>query len=301
MGGRRASVLVALTVGFVVTAGGAAQAAPSTGSVDPVVLPAGEVVAPPIDCSTTVAHPRPAIVLPGADGTTSDTADQWSTVTSAVRESGTCTPVFQGGVVDGRRWAGNIPDEAAQLAEFVTSVKDATGADTVDLVAHSAGTVVSNYYLKVLGGAQNVTNAVFLAPEGRDCDGAGFLATYGIHNPPVTPVQALQALPFLSPLLGHASPELAVALQLAPGSEVHTTVFGDGSITQPGVSYSVLATANDAIATPAGTCSFITEPGVTNTLFEEAYPDVPAVDHSSLRSSPYTAAWIVEQLAAEGR
>ncbi|MFC9763518.1 esterase/lipase family protein [Rhodococcus jostii] len=301
MGGRRASVLVALTVGFVVTAGGAAQAVPSTGSVDPVVLPAGEVVAPPIDCSPTVAHPRPVIVLPGADGTTSDTADQWSTVTSAVRESGTCTLVFQGGVVDGRRWAGNIPDEAAQLAEFVTSVKDATGADTVDLVAHSAGTVVSNYYLKVLGGAQDVTHAVFLAPEGRDCDGAGFLATYGIHNPPITPVQALQALPFLSPLLGHASPELAVALQLAPGSEVHTTVFGDGPITRPGVSYSVLATANDEIATPAGTCSFITEPGVTNTLFEEAYPDALAVDHSSLRSSPYAADWILGQLATEGR
>ncbi|UZG55429.1 esterase/lipase family protein [Rhodococcus opacus] len=188
------------------TAGGAAQAAPSTGSVDPVVLPAGEVVTPPIDCSPTAAHPRPVIVLPGADGITSDTADQWSTVTSALRESGTCTLVFQGGVVDGRRWAGDIPDEAAQLAEFVTSVKDATGADTVDLVAHSAGTVVSNYYLKVLGGAQDVMHAVFLAPEGRDCDGAGFLTTYGIHNPPVTPLQALQALPFLSPLLGHASP-----------------------------------------------------------------------------------------------
>ncbi|UZG55428.1 hypothetical protein [Rhodococcus opacus] len=40
---------------------------------------------------------------------------------------------------------------------------------------------------------------------------------------------------------------------------------------------------------------------MTNTLFEEAYSGAPAVDHSSLRSSPYAAAWILEQFAAEAR
>ena len=84
------------------------------------------------------------------------------------------------------------------------SVQTVTGADVVDLVAHSAGTVVSNYYLKVLGGAQDVEHAVFLAPEGRACDGAGFLAAYGIDNPPVTPVQVLKALPFLRTTLMQA-------------------------------------------------------------------------------------------------
>ncbi|MGW0042229.1 esterase/lipase family protein [Rhodococcus sp. NPDC003348] len=295
MGGR-AGVLGALIIGLAVTTGAAAQAAPATGSVDPVVPPPGEAVPPPIDCRPTAEHPRPVIVLPGADGGTSETADQWATMTSALRGSGACTLLFQGGVVDGRRWAGNIPDEAAQLAEFIASVQAATGADAVDLVAHSAGTVVSNYYLKVLGGARNVAHAVFLAPEGRDCDGAGFVAAYGIDDPPVTPVQVVRALPFLPPLLGHVSPDLAVALQLAPGSEVYTKVFVDGPLTQPGVDYSVMATERDEIATPAPTCSFITEPGVTNTLFEQVYPEAPAVDHSSLRSSPQTAEWVLEQL-----
>ncbi|WP_181762768.1 esterase/lipase family protein [Rhodococcus spelaei] len=297
MGGRRVGVLAVLAIGLAVSTGAAAQAAPSTGSVDPVVVPAGDVVAPRIDCRPTDSHPRPVIVLPGGDGTTSQTADQWATVTSALRESGACTLVFQGGVVDGKRWAGNVRDSATQLAAFVTAVEDATGAATVDLVAHSAGTVVSNYYLKVLGGAPNVTHAVFLAPEGRGFDGAGFLAAYGIRNLPVTPVQVLQAMPFLPPLLGHLSPDLASALQFAPGSQAYQDVFGTGPVTQPGVSYSVLATAHDELATPAPACSFIAEPGVTNTLYEDAFPDAPAVDHSSLRSSPQTAGWILDRLA----
>ncbi|MGW6695038.1 esterase/lipase family protein [Rhodococcus sp. NPDC054953] len=297
MGGVRVLASALLAIGVAVGTGATAQAAPASGSLDPVALPAGEAVVPPIDCTSTAARPRPVIVLPGADGTTAQTADQWATVTSALRDAGACTLVFQGGVVDGTRWAGNIPDAAAQLASFVAAVREHTGADTVDLVAHSAGSVVSNYYLKVLGGAPAVTHAVFLAPEGRSCDGAGFLAAYGIRNPAVTPVQVLRALPFLPPLLGHLSPDLAVALQLAPGSRVHREVFESGPVTQAGVSYSILATARDEIATPAPSCSFIDEPGVTNTLFEDAFPGAPAVDHSALRSSPQAAGWVVGRLA----
>ncbi|MFD1812302.1 esterase/lipase family protein [Rhodococcus gannanensis] len=291
---RRTGVVTALVIGAALVATPPALADPGTGSVDPVVLPAGDAVTPPIDCA---AGSRPVVVLPGADGTVADTAEQWATVTDVLRGSGLCPLVFQGGVVNGKRWAGNIPDEAGQLATFVRSVQDATGSSTVDIVAHSAGSVVSNYYLKVLHGSANVTRAVFLAPEGRDCDGAGFLAAYGIDNLPVTPVEVLQALPVLPPILGRLSPDLAVALQLAPGSEVHGAVFADGTpITQPGVTYAVLATANDGVATPAGGCSFIDEPGVTNVLFEDAYPNASAVDHSTLRSSPEAASWVVAQL-----
>ncbi|WP_405137413.1 hypothetical protein [Nocardia sp. NBC_01388] len=57
-----------------------------------------------------------------------------------------------------------------------------------------------------------------------------------------------------------------------------------------------METKNDQVATPAGTCSFITEPGVTNDFYEDLFPDSPAVDHSTLRSSPQTANWVVDQL-----
>ncbi|NLU85089.1 hypothetical protein [Rhodococcus sp. HNM0569] len=271
----------------------AASAAPGSGSVDAPALPAGEGIAPPVECAS---GSRPVVVLPGADGTVTETDAQWSTMVAALRDTGYCALVFQGGVVDGKRWAGAIPDEAAQVAEFVATVRASTGAETVDLVAHSAGTVVSNYYLKKLGGADTVGHAVFLAPEGRDCDGVGFLGEFGISDPPVTPVEVLRTAPFLPPLLGHLSPDLAVAMQLVPGSPVYEEIFGTGPVAQPGVAYSILATEEDELATPAPTCSFLDEPGVTNTLFEQAYPGSPAVDHSSLRSSPDAAEWVVEQL-----
>lgn len=236
------------------------------------------------------------IVLPGADGTIDQTAEQWATLTQIVRDAGSCVFLFQGGVVDGKRWAGDVPSAATQVQQFVARVQASTRAPKVDVVAHSMGSVVANYYLKLLHGAPNVAHAVFIASEAAGCDGAGSLAQYGITNPPITPVQVLRAAPFLSPILSGLSPDLAVSLQLAPGSRVYDSLIANGPITQPGVRYSVLATRADAIATPAGTCSFIAEPGVTNAFYEDVFPGRAPVDHSTIRSSPDTANWVVEQL-----
>jgi triacylglycerol lipase len=290
----RLGVLGLALAGVLAIAASPATAAPDTGSAAPAPAP-GAVVEPAIDCRPSSANPRPVLVLPGADGTTSETVSQWEVVVSALRQQGACTLVFQGGVVDGRRWAGEMAASAGQLAQFVEKVKDTTGAPQVDIVAHSAGSVVANYFVKVLGGAPDVHDMVLLAPEARGCDGAGFLAQYGIKDLPITPVQALEALPFLAPALATLIPGMASALQLTPVSDFYRTLM-DGPIAQPGVSYAVMATKNDQVATPPGTCSFITEPGVTNVFFEDAFPGSPAVDHSSLRSNPNTASWIVEQL-----
>ena len=67
---------------------------------------------------------------------------------------------------------------------------------------------MANYYLELLDGHADVGKAVFLAPEARGCDGAGFRAQYGLRDLPVTPVDVLEALPFLVPVLTALSPEL---------------------------------------------------------------------------------------------
>lgn len=291
----RAGVLAVAIGGALAIASGPATAAPDAGSSAPHV-PAGTAIAPPVDCRPSSARPYPVIVLPGADGTTADTETQWATIASTLRQQGACTLLFQGGIIDGRRWAGDMPTSARQLAQFVAEVKKATGAAKVDIVAHSAGSFVANYYLKVLGGGADVHNVALLAPEARGCDGAGLLTQYGVTDPPVTPVQVLQALPWLLPVMTAAMPDMASALQLSPVSEVYQAVMDDGPLTQPGVRYAVIATKNDAVATPAGPCSFITEPGVTNVFYEDVFPGGPAVDHSSLRSSPDAANWVVDQL-----
>ncbi|KAA0024637.1 esterase/lipase family protein [Antrihabitans cavernicola] len=281
-------VVTGMLAGLLVLAAAPAGAAP--------VAPAGTTIEPPIGCLPTAARPDPVVVLPGADGTTAQTAEQWAVMTQHLRGAGACVLVFQGGIIDGKRWAGDIPAAAVQVAQFVDRVEATTGARKVDIVAHSAGSIVANYYLKVLHGAPNVEHAVFIASEGGGCDGAGSLAALGIKNLPITPVQVLRTLPFMAPILAQLLPDLATTLQMAPGSAVYESVFVDGPVTQPGVRYAVLASKADTLATPAGTCSFITEPGVTNVFYEDLFPGRPPVDHSTIRSSPDTANWVVDQL-----
>ncbi|MEV0461726.1 hypothetical protein AB0I30_05795 [Nocardia tengchongensis] len=284
-------VAVALAAAALGTAAGA-QAQPDTGSAEQP-LPVGSTIEPPIDCAPTAAHPYPVVVLPGADGTPEQTAAQWDTMVGALRGAGYCTLLFQGGISNDRRWNGDMPGEAGQVADFVTKVRQTTGAAKVEIVAHSAGSIVSNYYLKVLGGAPAVSHAVFMTPEVRGCDGVGVV---GIPNPPITPVQLLHALPFLRSALAASSHEFAVAMQMTPDSPVYKAIF-DTAVTQPGVTYSVIATRRDQLATPAPACSVIDEPGVVNEVFEDLFPDAAPVDHSLIRSSDDTAGWVLRQLS----
>ncbi|MGW4120876.1 esterase/lipase family protein [Nocardia sp. NPDC004711] len=277
-------------------AAGPAVAAPDTGSGS-AVIPAGNTIEPPIDCTPDSAHPRPVVVLPGGDGTTADTAAQWNTMLTTLRGAGYCAFLFQGGIINGNRWTGDIPSAAQQVADFVAEVRQTTGADQVDIVAHSAGTIVSNYFLKVLGGASSVAHAVFLTPEIRGCDGSGFLGAYGIKNPPISPAQVASGLPFLGTVLAVIAPDKANLVQMMPSSPVYQAVF-NGQVAQPGVRYSVLSTRNDELATPATVCTNLTEPGVNMNFYEDLFPGAAPVGHSSLRSSPDTANWVAQQLQA---
>ncbi|KXO93911.1 hypothetical protein AXK61_05070 [Tsukamurella pseudospumae] len=260
----------------------------------PPVAKAGDAVVPPIDCRATPERPHPVVVLPGGDGTVDQTDAQWRTTTDALRGAGYCTLVFQVRGSDGNRWAADVPTAGRDLNAFVDLVLVRTGAQQVAIVAHSAGSVVANHFLKVEHGAPKVADAVFLAPETSHCDGRGFAESMGL---PTSPFPLFRAVPAVPALLARLMPSAAGPLQLAPGSPVFDAIF-DGVLAQPGVRYSVMATKRDVVATPAGTCSFIEEPGVTNVFYEDAFPAAPAVDHGSLRSSPQVAGWVIGRLAA---
>jgi triacylglycerol esterase/lipase EstA (alpha/beta hydrolase family) len=58
---------------------------------------------------------------------------------------------------------GDIADSAAVFAAFVAGVLDRTGADRVDIVAHSQGGLIGRYFIKNLGGADAVDSLVSLA------------------------------------------------------------------------------------------------------------------------------------------
>jgi triacylglycerol esterase/lipase EstA (alpha/beta hydrolase family) len=284
---RRSRMVLALSVVF----GTALVLAASPAAAAPVGLaPIGASVAPPIDCRGT-RRPEPVVVLPGGDGTIGQTMEQWRVITEALRRAGACVLVFQYGVVDGRRGAGDVPSSARAVAAFIERVKAETGARRVDIVAHSEGGFIANYYAKVLRGAPNIRVMVLLAPATHGTDGVGVTGIWW----PAGPARLLAVVPALKYLVAFLLPNGSPALEMLTGSSTVRAVT-DGPIAQPGVRYAVLATRRDMVATPAGTASFILEPGVANVFYEDLFPTGPQVDHSSLRSSPLTAGWVARQL-----
>ena len=232
---RRNRLVLALSVLFgaaLIVAAGPAAAGPLG------MVPIGGSLVPPIDCRPG-SRPDPVVVLPGGDGTVIQTVAQWRVLTAALRRAGACVLVFQYGIINGRRGAGDIPSSARAVAAFVDQVKMATGARRVDIVAHSEGGFIANYYAKVLRGAPNIRVMVLLAPATHGSDGAGFTG----RTWPIAPARVLNTLPLLKPIVASLLPNGPVAMQLIAGSDLVQTVT-DGPIAQPGVRYAVLATRN---------------------------------------------------------
>jgi triacylglycerol esterase/lipase EstA (alpha/beta hydrolase family) len=68
---------------------------------------------------------------------------------------------------------GHIEKSAEELSSFVNNVLSKTKASKVDLVGHSQGGMMPNYYIKDLGGATKVNELIGLAPSnhGTTLDG----------------------------------------------------------------------------------------------------------------------------------
>lgn len=116
-------------------------------------------------CKPSAAHPRPVVLVHGTFG---NSIDNWLVLAPYLVNRGYCVysldygqlpgvPVFNG--------LGPVDRSAGQLATFVDKVLAATGAAKADLVGHSQGGMMPNYYLKFLGGAAKVNAMIGLAPD----------------------------------------------------------------------------------------------------------------------------------------
>jgi triacylglycerol lipase len=120
------------------------------------------------DCRPTDRHPRPVVLVHGTFGNQST---NWQTYAPLLHNKGYCVfaltyGVDQTGVPGSEKFGGmtRMQDSARELKAFVAKVLRATGARKVDLLGHSQGTLMPNYYLKFLGGAPFVKRYVSLAP-----------------------------------------------------------------------------------------------------------------------------------------
>ncbi|MFE7276694.1 alpha/beta fold hydrolase [Streptomyces sp. NPDC057623] len=191
-------------------------------------------------CRPTAAHPRPVVLL---HATLTNAHMNWSMLSPLLKEAGYCVfaPNYGGPAGVPFKATGHIPDSAREIARYVDRVLDATGARQVDLVGHSqGGGVLPRWYLRFEGGTNpakpsrnKVRRLIGLAPSnhGAGVSGLGTLTT------------ALGLNQAASLVAGQA-----YADQMA-GSEVHTTLDRGGD-TQPGVTYTVIATRYDEVVTP---------------------------------------------------
>ncbi|MFF3357167.1 esterase/lipase family protein [Streptomyces sp. NPDC002917] len=205
-------------------------------------------------CKPSAAHPRPVVLVHGTFG---NSVDNWLVLAPYLVGRGYCVYSLDYGQLPGVPFfngLGPIDKSAGQLATFVDKVLAATGAPKADIVGHSQGGMMPNYYLKFLGGAAKVNALVGLAPDNH---GTTLL---GLTN-------LLPYFPGAEDLLNAHTPGLADQMAGSP----FITKLNAGGDTVPGVRYTVIATRYDEVVTPYRT-QYLDGPNVRNVLLQDLCP-----------------------------
>lgn len=120
------------------------------------------------DRPLSAAHPNPVILLHGTAG---GAQTNWGAYVPLLVEQGFSPFTLTFGAVTTAPWPlsalggmAPIEESAAEFGAFVDKVLGATGARRVDVVGHSQGTLVPDYYAKFLGGKDKIERYVSLAP-----------------------------------------------------------------------------------------------------------------------------------------
>jgi triacylglycerol lipase len=273
-----AAVLVIVGPGFLATAGLAQAADPAPNSVyadapysvlfslasvgatpifDPTASPAG---ANNWSCKPSAQHPDPVVLVHGLVATM---AENWSTMAPLLADNGYCVYALTYGLNPGESYVGGlqaIEISAHELASFVDRVLASTGASKVDLVGHSEGTVMPQYYLKFLGGAAKVNRYVAIAPlyQGTTLYGlsAGINALETYFPSGAAPIESAVAS-----LCGSCQEFLS-------GSPFLTNLYSDGVFAVPGVTYTTIMSRYDELVVPY-TSGELDAPNATNIVVQD--------------------------------
>ncbi len=259
-----------------------AAAAPEV-LADPTGAPAG---ANNWSCKPSSAHPRPVVLVHGILATM---AENWATLSPLLADNGYCVFAFTYGLDPGEDVVGGLQmmqQSSYQLAAFVDRVVAATGASKVDLVGHSEGTVMPQYYLKFLGGAAMVSRFVAIAPlyQGTTLSGLVML------------INALErAFPALTqPIQSAVATFCGACQELLQGSGFLHLLYADGVTAVPGVTYTTIMTRYDELVTPY-TSGQLNAPNATNHVVQDQCP-VDFSEHVTLAVDPVAAQDVLNAL-----
>jgi triacylglycerol lipase len=235
-------------------------------------------------CRPSTAHPRPVRLV---HGLFANMTDNWQTMSPLLANNGYCVFALTYGTDPNAsppsdQFGGLTPMEqsAVQLSAFVNKVLNKTGAHKVDIVGHSEGATMPDYYIEYLGGAAKVARYVGVSgvKHGTTVHGLGTFATaYGTLFPGAP---------------DPTSASCGSCQEFLVGSNYIKKI--EARAPARGVIYTNIATRYDELVSPY-TSSFLTGPNVTN-IDLQAHCSRDFSDHLAIISSPITGRYILNAL-----
>jgi len=213
-------------------------------------------------CKPSKAHPRPVILVHGLLATMTTNFNSLSPV---IKNAGYCVYALTYGAGLGDPYVGGLApmeQSAQELKAFVAKVRASTKASKVDLVGHSEGTVMPQYYLKFLGGAASVANYVALTPLYDGTTLAGVSSAVAIGQALAPPVAGLG-----TSLVGAGCGSCAEFLQGSPFMKQ----LDQGGAGAPSVRYTNVMTRYDELVLPY-TSGEMNSPNATNIVLQDDCP-----------------------------
>ena len=233
-------------------------------------------------CRPSAAKPRPVVLVHGTAG---GGVTNWPTYGPLLHNEGYCVYTLTYGALPGVPYPfselGGLSDIAGvsvpQVGEFIDRVLAATGAQQVDLVGHSQGTLVSGMVAKV-GRPGRVHTVASLAPL---WEGSGGGMKQSLASIPGATEQMNSALP----------PALA---QMGPGSKMLEQLWEGGSPYAPGVNYLNVATRYDQLVTPFA--SGLVPGALTTNVVVQDGCEQDLSEHLAVASDPRAADYVLNAL-----
>jgi triacylglycerol lipase len=198
-----------------------------------------------------------------AHGASANMTANWQTFAPLLANNGYCVYALTYGVPAGTPFplnqiGGRNPMEqsAAELGAFIDRVLAATGAAKADIVGHSEGSLMPDYYVKFLGGAGKVSDYVALTPLWNGSNVADLANIYVL-------ARMFGLGPVVDTIVDKIFP---AARQFLTGSDF-LKKLGDPAV--PGVKYTTVMTKHDEAVVPY-TSGFLN--GATNVVLQDLCP-----------------------------
>jgi triacylglycerol lipase len=239
-------------------------------------------------CRPSEAHPDPVVLV---HGLLANQANNWEYLAPLLAGRGYC--VFS--LTYGRnplappplsQVGGLTPMErsARELAAFVARVREATGVGKVDIVGHSEGSLMPDYYVKFLGGQEHVHRYVGLTPlwDGTQALGLAQLNDLGEQFG-------------LGPAVGAALlPLCGSCREFLHGSPFLAKLNSDGGPAVDDVIYTLIMTRNDELVVPY-TSGRLHGAHVTNIVLQDRCPQ-DLSEHAAVAFDPVAAQYVLNAL-----